>query len=68
VDEDDPISLKKLLKREGAWDIIKEILGFVFNGNNKTMWLAEEMGCTYSHHQVMATLLPQDKEVWSPVP
>jgi hypothetical protein len=37
----DPISLKKLLAGDGAWDEIKEILGFVFHGGNKTMWLSE---------------------------
>ncbi len=39
--EHDPISLKKLIAGEGAWDEIKEILGFVFHGGNKTMWLSE---------------------------
>jgi hypothetical protein len=40
-DEHDPLSLKKLLAGDGAWDEIKEILGFVFHGGNKTMWLSE---------------------------
>lgn len=37
----DPISFKNLLKLKGAWDTIKEILGFVFDRNSKTMWLAK---------------------------
>ena len=40
-DNDDPISFKKLLKLDGAWDILKELLGFIFNGDDKTMWLME---------------------------
>ncbi len=36
---DDPILLKKLLQQEGAWDIMKELLGFVFNRSDYTMWL-----------------------------
>jgi hypothetical protein len=38
---DDPFSLKKLLQRDGAWDTIKELLGFVFNRTDHTMWLSE---------------------------
>lgn len=37
----DPISGKKLSKREGAWANVKEILGMTFNGNDKTIWLSE---------------------------
>lgn len=37
--EEDPISLKKLLLEDGAWDTIKDLLGFVFNGRDHTMWL-----------------------------
>ena len=40
-DEDDPISFKKLLKSEGSWDVVKEILGFCFHGGDKTIWVAE---------------------------
>jgi hypothetical protein len=32
-DNDDPLSPKKLKKREGTWNPIKDILGFEFNGN-----------------------------------
>ena len=35
----DPISEKKLLKREGAWANVKEILGMTFDGTDKTIWL-----------------------------
>ena len=40
-DELDPIALKKLLKEEGRWLLEKEILGFIFDGDNKTIWLAD---------------------------
>ena len=40
-DEDDPVSLKKLKKKEGEFDTKKEILGFDFDGEAKTMNLAE---------------------------
>jgi hypothetical protein len=40
-EEDDPISLKKLLQQDGAWEMIKDLLGFVFNGVDHTMWLLE---------------------------
>jgi hypothetical protein len=42
-DANDLISLKKLLKLEveGKWSMLKELLGFDFNGEEKTMILAE---------------------------
>ena len=39
VPEKDPISYKKLLKLEGMWALTKDILGFTFDGVNKTIWL-----------------------------
>jgi hypothetical protein len=42
VDSDDPILEKKLLKGEGKYSLIKILLGFEFDGNQKTMWLEEE--------------------------
>ena len=42
VDTNDPLSLKKLLKEEGMWDIVKNILGFTFDGERKAMWLEED--------------------------
>jgi len=39
-DNEDPISLKKLLRGEGAWDLRKEILGWIFDGKAKTIELA----------------------------
>ena len=39
--ENDPISLKKLLQEDGAWDTMKDLLGFVFNRHDHTMWLNE---------------------------
>ena len=32
-DKDDPIYLRKILKKEGAWDVVKDVLGFAFYGN-----------------------------------
>ena len=40
-DEDDPISLKKLKKKEGSWALVKDILGLTFDGDNKTVWLED---------------------------
>lgn len=40
-DDEDPLSLKKLKKMEGAWAVAKSILGFEFNGDDKTLWLEE---------------------------
>ena len=37
VDENDPLSLKKLIKEEGMWDVVKNILGFTFDGEQKAM-------------------------------
>ena len=44
ADEDnsnDPVSEKKLKQREGEYDVRKTLLGFDFDGINKTMWLEE---------------------------
>jgi hypothetical protein len=41
AEDEDPISLKKLLKQEGCWDVVKEILGFCFHGSDKSIWLSE---------------------------
>ena len=40
-DETDAISLKKLRKLECMWAHVKDILGFTFDGINKTLWLEE---------------------------
>ena len=40
-DGNDPISEKKLLKGDGQYAALKTILGFKFDGNNKTLWLEE---------------------------
>jgi hypothetical protein len=42
VDSNNPISEKKLLKGEGQYALIKTILGFEFDGQQKTLWLEEE--------------------------
>jgi hypothetical protein len=41
-DNRDPISAKKLRKGEGIFDSRKCILGFEFDGVEKTIWLEEE--------------------------
>ena len=38
----DPISLKKLKRLEGAWMVRKDILGWTFDGKNKTMELEKD--------------------------
>jgi hypothetical protein len=40
--ENDPISLKKLKQLEGQWALEKEILGFDFDGEDKSMILATQ--------------------------
>ncbi len=42
VDSNDPISEKKLLKGKGQYALFKTMLGFDFDGKQKTMWLEEE--------------------------
>ncbi len=39
---DDPISEKKMEKNEAQFDTNKTLLGFDFDGTEKTLWLAEE--------------------------
>jgi len=41
VTENGPISSKKILNQVSEWDVLKDILGFIFNGDTKTMWLSE---------------------------
>lgn len=38
-DAEDPISLKKLLKLEAMWSLHKNIMGFTFDGVERTIWL-----------------------------
>ena len=38
-DENDPLSLKKILNLESMWGLHKDILGFTFDGVVKTIWL-----------------------------
>jgi hypothetical protein len=38
-DANDPISEKKLLKRDGQYDVLKTLLGIEFDGVGKTLWL-----------------------------
>jgi len=49
--EEDPISFKKLLKKEGEWANVKEILGMTFDGIGKTIWLSED-----KRDRILATL------------
>ena len=43
-DSEGPISLKKLLREEGMWAIMKDIRGFNFNGLNKMLWPDNKSG------------------------
>jgi hypothetical protein len=45
---DNPISAKKLKKGEGTYSTRKTLLGFNFNGDEKTMWLKEAKHNNYS--------------------
>ena len=38
-DTNDPLSEKKLLKRDGQYDVLKTLLGFEFDGVGKKIWL-----------------------------
>ena len=49
--EDDPNSLKKLEKGDGAWALEKGLLGFDFDGDGRTMILDEE-----KREHIMTTL------------
>ena len=40
-DDNDPISPKKLKKLEGSLALQKDMLGFMFDGMNKLLWLDE---------------------------
>ena len=40
-DDNDPLSLKKLRKLDGKWALLKDLLGFEFDGVAKTMQLEE---------------------------
>ena len=40
-DDEDPISLKKMKKLEAMWALNKDILGFTFDGIEKTIWLKD---------------------------
>ena len=42
VASNNPISEKKLLKGEDLYSLLKTLLGFDFDGQQKTMWLEEE--------------------------
>jgi hypothetical protein len=42
IEEEDPISLRKLSKGDAAWANVKEILGMTFDGSDKTIWLASK--------------------------
>ena len=41
-EEEDPISQKKMRKGDGTFSTTKCVLGFDFNGEDKTIWLEEE--------------------------
>lgn len=58
LDTEDPISLKKLKKGDGAWMLRKDILGFTFDGERKTLWLESskrDLLLTVLHHWLQAS-------------
>jgi hypothetical protein len=42
IDGNNPISEKKLLKGEGQYALFKTLLGFDFDGQQRSMWLEEQ--------------------------
>jgi hypothetical protein len=38
-DDEDPISFKKIQRGDGTWSLRKDVLGFTFDGDDKTLWL-----------------------------
>ena len=52
-DKEDAISLKKILKKEATWAIIKNVLGFEFDGNpgDNTICLTEDRRTDISTRQ-----------------
>ena len=42
IPNDDPISDKKLVRGDGAWANVKDILGMTFDGTEKTIWLSAD--------------------------
>jgi hypothetical protein len=40
--DNNPILLQRLIKRNGSWALVKDILRLTFNGDNKTVWLEED--------------------------
>ena len=43
-DDNNPISLKKLKKLKESWALQKDMLGFMFDGDGKTLWLDAAKG------------------------
>ena len=43
-DEDNPVPLNKILKKEGAWGVVKDVLGFNFDRNTgeHIKWITEQ--------------------------
>ena len=42
VDGEDLLSLKKMKKMDSMWALMKDMLGFTFDGIEKTVWLEEQ--------------------------
>jgi len=41
-DDDQPVSVKKIKKGEAQWSVLKEVLGWLFDGKNKSIQLPAE--------------------------
>ena len=59
----DPVSGKKLEKKEGEWDFTKEILGWIFDGENFTIQLPPEK-CDDICTLIRKILHMQSKSKW----
>ena len=58
LDTEDPILMKKLQKGDGTWMLRKDILGFTFDGADKTLWLEmpkRELLLTVLHQWLQAS-------------
>ena len=42
IDSGDPISEKRMLKKDGQWKVEKDILGWTFEGGDKMMVVEED--------------------------
>jgi len=67
--KEDPVSLKKLLKLEVMWSLHKDILGFTFDGVEKTIWLeAGKSDVLLTNLQSVVGMQPKGGCITEPTP